>query len=353
MKPPRPHATASPRSDSRRCCCSPYRRRADSGIDGRAARTAGDPLWPRRAAEARKWCFWCCSVLVRRGQSPLSLTGRLAATTGGAAVHRRPPSRPRICSPLSRRHRRPPRLVSRPERTSSRLAIRGGRALRRSMTPSSGLNLSPQMCAAAIGVAMAVIGVIWRRIRWLALCIAVIIEATGDAAFRSAVRHCLSDQLLHLAHRVRRHRDRAWRAPVRRQLRHLPRRRGARRWSAARSLPLARRSRREAFSAHSDVLPGSSRTGSRHRRDGTMPGFAGVLSSEAIWHLIDTCARRRWRRLASNRKLAAAAGDAAVRCDVPTGDSSISTNCEVERSASSRCPTTKGRNPHYPTMSPR
>ena len=36
--------------------------------------------------------------------------------------------------------------------------------------------LVPAVCAAVIGIAIAVIGVIWRRIRWLALCIAVIIE---------------------------------------------------------------------------------------------------------------------------------------------------------------------------------
>ena len=49
-------------------------------------------------------------------------------------------------------------------------------------------------------------------------------SGAGCTAPRSAVRRGVSDQLLHLAHRVRRHRDRARRETVRRELHNLPRR---------------------------------------------------------------------------------------------------------------------------------
>jgi putative copper export protein/mono/diheme cytochrome c family protein len=146
------------------------------------------------------------------------------------------------------------------------------------------------MCAAAIGVAIAVIGVIWRRIRWLALCIAVIIEAWAmphfDLLFVTAYPTSFFTSPTEFAATAIAHGARLFAANC--DTCHGVGARGD--GPAARSLPLAPADlTAEHFRAHSDgelywfIAHGFATP----EGTVTMPGFAGVLSSEAIWHLID------------------------------------------------------------------
>ncbi len=112
----------------------------------------------------------------------------------------------------------------------------------------------------------------------------------GDPAFRSAVRPGVSDQLLHLTHRICCHRHCAWCATVRHQLHHLSRRGRTRKWpssqisACAASRPdcraLVGTQRRRSLLVHVARFPAP---------DGgiAMPAFGSALSSEAIWDLID------------------------------------------------------------------
>ena len=144
------------------------------------------------------------------------------------------------------------------------------------------------VCAAVIGVATGVIGAIWRRVRLLALGTAAVIAVLATPHL-GPLFVAAYPPVFHLAHRIRRHRDRARCTPVRCELRRLPRRRGARRWSGRAVAPPPADLTAEHFRAHNDGELYWFISHGFTTPDGAiaMPGFAGVLSSEAIWHLID------------------------------------------------------------------
>ena len=172
-------------------------------------------------------------------------------------------------------------------------------------------------CAAGIGVAIGVIGVIWRRVRWLALGTAVVIEVLATPHLDLLFVAAYPTSFFNVAHRVRRHGDRAWLTTVRRELRRLPRRRGARRWSGRAVAAV------DAGRSHRGPFPSAWRWRAllvhlaRHRDARWCDRDAGIrrcsvergdLASDRL----PARAQRR-RRLASNRKLAAATANAAVR----------------------------------------
>jgi mono/diheme cytochrome c family protein len=150
--------------------------------------------------------------------------------------------------------------------------------------------LVPAVCAAVIGVAIGVIGVIWRRVRWLALGIAVIIEVWAmprlDLLFVAAYPTSFFTSPTEFAATATAHGSRLFAANC--AVCHGVEARGD--GPAARSLPLAPADlTADHFRAHSDgelywfISHGIATPAGTV----TMPGFNGVLSSEAIWHLID------------------------------------------------------------------
>ena len=152
--------------------------------------------------------------------------------------------------------------------------------------------LVPAVCAAVIGVAIAVIGVIWRRVRWLALGIAVVIEvwamphldllfvAAYPTSFFTSPTEFAATAIAHGCTTVRRELRRSATAP-RREAMVRPRGRcRCRRPTSPRSH----------FRAHSDgELYWFISHGIRDARwCGQRCRASPVsLSSEAIWHLID------------------------------------------------------------------
>jgi mono/diheme cytochrome c family protein len=150
--------------------------------------------------------------------------------------------------------------------------------------------LVPAVCAAVIGIAIAVIGVIWRRIRWLALCIAVIIEVWAipllDLLFVAAYPTSFFTSPTEFAATAIAHGARLFATNC--VVCHGVEARGD--GPAARPLPLAPADLTAAhFRAHSDgeLYWFISQGFATHEGTVTMPGLARVLSSEAIWHLID------------------------------------------------------------------
>lgn len=145
-------------------------------------------------------------------------------------------------------------------------------------------------CAAGIGVAIGVIGVIWRRVRWLALGTAVVIEVLAtphlDLLFVAAYPTSFFNSPTEFAATAIAHGSRLF--AVNCVVCHGVAARGD--GPAARSLPLTPADlTADHFRAHGDgelywfISHGTATP------DGAiaMPGFADALSSEAIWHLID------------------------------------------------------------------
>ena len=99
----------------------------------------------------------------------------------------------------------------RPERTSSRYGrSHGARASPRCTDPGLRPELILALFATGIAIAVAIVGVIWRGIRWYTLGLGVGDSGSGDPATRSAVYRGVSDELLHVAYGICRYRYRAW-----------------------------------------------------------------------------------------------------------------------------------------------
>ena len=220
----------------------------------------------------------------------LVLTDRLAATAGArrlhAVLHRGRDGAGRTC----RHHRRLPRLAHAGNARAAGLAIAWRPSLAAFDDPGLRAELVAAVCAAAIGVAIAVTGVIWRRIRWPALGMAVVIEVLAiphlDLLFVAAYPTSFFTSPTEFAATAIAHGARLFAANC--VVCHGAEGRGD--GPAARSLPLAPADlTADHFRAHSDGELYWFISHGFTTPDGaiTMPGFAGVLSSEAIWHLID------------------------------------------------------------------
>jgi mono/diheme cytochrome c family protein len=150
--------------------------------------------------------------------------------------------------------------------------------------------LVPAACAAVIGVATGVIGAIWRRIKWLALGVAVVIEVLAmphlGLLFVAAYPTSFFTSPTEFAATAIAHGARLFAANC--VVCHGVETRGD--GPAARSLRLAPADlTAEHFRAHSDgeLYWFISHGFATPEGTVTMPGFSGGLSSEAIWHLID------------------------------------------------------------------
>ena len=144
----------------------------------------------------------------------------------------------------------------------------------------------------AAGV-IAIVGIIWRRVRWPAPG-GRRHRRTGGPASRSAAGRGLSDQLLHLAHRVRRHSDRARREAVRENCVACHGAEGHGDGPAANSLPIHPADlTAQHLWAHTDGEMFWYLTHGFDAPDGSlaMSGFETILSSEARWDRSTICGR--------------------------------------------------------------
>ncbi len=156
--------------------------------------------------------------------------------------------------------------------------------------PGLRAELVAAVCAAAIGAAIAVTGVIWRRVRWPALGMAVVIEVLAmphlGLLFVAAYPTSFFTSPTEFAATAIVHGARLFAANC--VVCHGAEGRGD--GPAARSLPLPPADlTADHFRAHSDGDVYWFISHGFMTPDGAiaMPRFAGVLSSEAIWHLID------------------------------------------------------------------
>lgn len=156
--------------------------------------------------------------------------------------------------------------------------------------PDLRAELVPAVCAAAIGIAVAAIGVIWRRVRWFALGAAAVIEVLAiphlDLLFVAAYPSSFFTSPTDFAATAIVHGEHLFAANC--ASCHGAGARGD--GPAAQSLPLPPADLTAAhFRAHGDgdLYWFISHGFMTPEGAPAMPGFANVLSSEAIWDLID------------------------------------------------------------------